>query len=255
MSGRWSRTRPGTQPRIGPIGQQIGDFYAAGWTRPAIESRGLDRAEALSRPDRCREDARRSGRPVRDHRLLHRPSRSASPPTSRIRRATRSTSTRRGSACRPAIITCCRAPNTTAYPHAPTAHYIAKMLHARRAVAIRKRAPTGSSRSKPRWRRIQWTPERRRDVDHNLQPDDPRPAEDARAAIPLGSNARQARASSCAARSIVGEPSAIAAAGKLLAATPLRPGRTISPSTSSATTRRSCPRRSTTRRSISIRRR
>ena len=78
-----------------------------------------------------------------------------------------------------------------------------------------------------------------------------------RAAARLGPGARQARASATSRRSIVSRDDArsrpIGQAARQRAAR--RPGRTISPSTSSATTRTICPRRSTRPTSISIRRR
>ena len=235
----------------GPIGQQIGDFYGSWMDEAAIESRGttaltpyLDRIDAaktradlidlfatigfsspvgiaiaadLKDPTRYTVDIDQSGLglPTRDYYLL---------PDAKFK----------------------------AYRTAYRA-YIAQML----SMAGYRNSEARADRIlalETAMARVHWPIERLRDVDQTYHP---MTRAQLRSFAPqfqwdrmLGKLGLQT-----APQVIVGEPSAITAAGKLFAATPLRYGKTISPSISSATMRRSCPRRSTTRRSISIRRR
>ena len=230
-----------------PIGQQIGDFYAS-WMDEGRDRAARHRAaEALSRPDRRREDPRRPRRPVRRARLSPRRSASASSPTSRIRPATRLSPARAASACRTATITCSRARSTTPIRKAYR-NYIIETERARRHRRCRRRGPTGSSRSKPASRKIHWTPERSRDVEKIYNPMTRAQLTRACAAVRMGPRRCAKLGLGNVDKVVVGETSAVQGEASCSRRCRFDTWKDwISPSTSSASTRTICPRRSTTR--------
>ena len=178
--------------------------------------------------------------------------RSVSPsiPTSRIRPATRPTPPRRASACRTATIICSRAPSTTPIAR-PTA-----------IISSRSRRLPGSPNPEARADRIialetqiakiHWTPEQSRDVEQDLQPDDPGAAARLRAADRMGPRPRQARPRQTSTSSWSAKRARSRARRVYSHRCRCKPGRTGPPSISSAPTRNICPRRSTTPSSTSF---
>ena len=205
-------------PRSDPGSRKVGDFYAAGWTRPAIEARGtaplrpyLDRIAAVrSRADLIACSPRPAITAPVGIGIIPDPA----DPTRYIAVAGQGG---------------LGLPNRDYYLRegekydALRAAYRAYMVELQRLAGIAD-AEAKADRIIALERRIakaHWTPERSRDIQADLQSDEPRAARRAGAAVRLGRLSAAAAASATSPTVIAAETTAITGDGKMLDAVPL----------------------------------
>ena len=162
-------SRPAS-PRRAASSRRSPTCTRAGWTKPAIEARGLEPLKPYLSQHRCGQGQGRPDEAGRHRSTTRRRSACPSTPTRPIRPATRCGSARRASACRTATTTSRRARSSTPIARRIST-YVTKIFE-----LIGDKDPAGSAKRviahREQDRAVAWAPERQRKVSEVNNPMD-----------------------------------------------------------------------------------